>query len=109
MLLWKELEERTMPIRLIAILAAPVGTFAAQAQTMTVSCTLTKAGDDYKGACAIPCSVNNLAIDIGPRLKTVNPIGSGDAMAAGMAAACIRHESMPGILRGWPWPAEPRM
>ena len=34
-----------------------------------------------------------------PRLKTVNPIGSGDAMAAGMAAACIRHESMPGILR----------
>ncbi len=34
-----------------------------------------------------------------PRLKTVNPIGSGDAMAAGLAAAHIRDRSMPEILR----------
>lgn len=69
-----------MPVRLVIASVLLAGTFAAQAQTvtaqtMTVSCTLAKAGDEYKGTCAIPCSVNNLAIDI----DGINPRRACDA------------------------------
>lgn len=53
-----------MRLALTAALAVLVGTFSAQAQTTIVTCSLIKASDEFKGTCSVPCSVNNLAIDI---------------------------------------------
>jgi hypothetical protein len=51
---------------LLLLMLASLGPAGAQtpAQPLTVTCSLEKSGDEFKGQCAIPCSVNNLAIDI---------------------------------------------
>ncbi|WP_324132398.1 DUF6197 family protein [Bosea sp. (in: a-proteobacteria)] len=41
-----------------------IGNARAQEGTNTISCTLTRDGEEYRGPCAIPCAVNALAINI---------------------------------------------
>lgn len=51
------------------------------------------------GPCAVADVEGRFSRLSGPRLKTVNPIGSGDAMAAGMAGAFIKKKPVSEILR----------
>lgn len=55
---------------LAATLAACVPLTGASAQANRVTCTLERAGAEFRGHCAIPCMVNALAIDIdGPNAR----------------------------------------
>jgi hypothetical protein len=53
---------RTLPALAIGCLALASG--PAKTEPNTITCALTRSGDEFKGTCLIPCSVNNLAIDI---------------------------------------------
>jgi hypothetical protein len=66
------------PIRMLAFAALVLSGLAApaRADSNVVTCALTLAGERYQGRCAIPCMVNDLAIEIdgpNPRVSCDRP------------------------------------